>query len=448
MESDIRILEVEPVFEELKFRVPLKFGTGVVEKVTSYSVRVKVENKKERVADGRGNVLLSYLWAWPSETLSADERDTVMRDVCLKYCKVIENYKEYAHPIDIFFDVKADLLKGAAEAGEEHKLKGPVPELAALNCASPIDAALHDAFGRANEICSYAGLGPDFMGRDLSHYLGPDFHGEYLSRYVKKYYEAELPVFHLCGGLDKLTEDEISDDDPKDGLPVSLDQWIRRDGIFCFKVKLRGDDIDWDVERTKAVTEVARRELAKLGVRDFYLSGDSNEVCESPEYVIEYLNKLREVSPLALKSFLYYEQPTERDMEARKFDMRELSKIKPVIVDESVTDPEKLERAIELGWSGVALKTCKGQSSTLMYVARAAKAGLIYSVQDLTNPGLSLVQSAGLAARTSPVMGVEYNARQYIPRAHRDVQRRHPELFKVAGGKIKTHSIGNIGLGY
>jgi len=448
MDSDIRILEVEPEFVDLKFRTPLKFGKGVVTDITSYTVRIKVENKKGKTAEGRGNILLSYLWAYPSKKHTARERDAAMREIALRFCKVIEGYKEFAHPVDIYFDTKDDLIKAAGEVETEMRLKDPVPVLAALNCASPVDAALLDGFGIANGISSYDGLGPDFMNRDLSHYLGEDFRGEYLSKYVKKYYEAELPVFHLCGGLDKLTEDEITDDDPKDGLPVTLDQWIRRDGIFCFKVKVRGDDIEWDVARTKAVSELARRELARLGVSDFYLSADSNEVCESPEYVIEYLQKLKEASPLAFRSFLYYEQPTERDIEAHRFDMHEVSKIKPVIADESVTDLKKLELAIELGWSGIALKTCKGHSMAMMYVAKAARAGLVYSVQDLTNPGLSLVQSAGFAARIDPIMGVEYNARQYVPDAHMDVQEKHPELFRVAGGKIKTHSIGNIGLGY
>jgi hypothetical protein len=73
---------------------------------------------------------------------------------------------------------------------------------------------------------------------------------------------------------------------------------------------------------------------------------------------------------------------------------------------------------------------------------------MLYTVQDLTNPGLALVHSAGLAARSFPVRGVEYNARQYIPWAAQKVQRAHETLFRVRGGRIRTESLRSIGLGY
>ena len=89
MDGDIRILEVEPGFIDLKFRTPLKFGKGVVTDITSYTVRIKVENKKGETADGFGNVLLSYLWAYPSKKHTAEERDAAMREIALKLaCEV------------------------------------------------------------------------------------------------------------------------------------------------------------------------------------------------------------------------------------------------------------------------------------------------------------------------------------------------------------------------
>jgi len=36
-----------------------------------------------------------------------------------------------------------------------------IPALTTFLCASPIDAALHDAFGKVNKISSYQGYGPD-----------------------------------------------------------------------------------------------------------------------------------------------------------------------------------------------------------------------------------------------------------------------------------------------
>jgi len=128
--------------------------------------------------------------------------------------------------------------------------------------------------------------------------------------------------------------------------------------------------------------------------------------------------------------------------------MHQLSEIKPVVVDESLTTIEDLELAMELGWSGMALKTCKCQSSDLLFIVKAAEAGIPYTVQDLANPGIALIQSVGLAARSYPLLGVEANSRQFFPATSRPERRVHPGLFNVVEGQVSTASIRGIGFGY
>jgi len=449
LQSDIRLLDIEPVFTDEEFRVPLKFGTGVIRAITSLTVRATVETRAGKTADGYGNILLSDIWAFPSATLSHEVRDQAMRLIAERFCAALVADAQFGHPVDLYMQEKPKIAQINADVQAELDLGEAVPLLAGLVCASPADAALHDAFGNANGICTYDGYGPDFMEHDLSRWCGPEFAGEYINQYIHHAYKPNLPIFHLVGGMDKLTEGEIGDDDPDDGLPVSLDQWIQRDGLRCFKVKLQGTDNDWDVARTKEVAEVIQATYKQLGINDsFYLSTDSNEMNESPESVLEYLDRLRDVSPLAFDSLLYLEQPTERELAVHHFDMSEVAKIKPVVVDEGVTDLDKLDLARELGWSGVGIKTCKGHSSSLLYVAKVSKAGQVLTVQDLTNPGRSLLHSVGFAARIDTLMGVEYNSRQYCPAAEPDFRSRHESLFAVTDGQVSTDTIGNVGLGY
>ena len=448
MLSDIRTLEVEITLTEEPFRTPLMFGTGVIRTITSMTARVKAETRRGDVADGWGNILLSDIWGFPSAVLSHEDRDRAMRKVARAYGELVREYGTYAHPIDLYMDVKGELKKIAERVGREENLAEPMPVLGALVCASPVDAALHDAFGNANGVDVYEGYGPEHMERDLGAYLGDRYRGRYVGDCLRKAYVPSLPIFHLVGGMDKLRRDEVDDTDPKDGLPVSLEEWIERDGIFCFKIKLKGNAFDWDVERVRAITAVVRESRERMGQEEFYFSIDTNEQCENPEYVIELLEKLRMEEPDAFDAMLYVEQPTERDLSAHRFDMRKLAAIKPVVADEGITDVEHLSLARELGWSGVALKTCKGHSSALLYVAKAEQEGMVYTVQDLTNPGLSLIHSAGLAARIRPLMGVEYNSRQYIPHASPEIQRQHRGLFAVIGGRVSMESIRGTGLGY
>jgi L-alanine-DL-glutamate epimerase-like enolase superfamily enzyme len=442
--TDVRIVEVEPRFERETFRTPLVFGDSMVRTHTSLTVRVRVENGLGRTADGWGNILLAYAWAFPSDKLSPEQRDTAMRDVAAAFCAKAGVFPSRAHPIELFLELKSELPAVAEEVSRRRSLPQKIPTLASLVCASPVDAAIHDAFGRVNGMCSYDGCGREFMQHDLSAFLGPAFDGRYPADYLRREYAPELPVFHLVGGVDKLTHAELAPGDPKDGLPNCLADWIERDGVFCLKIKLRGNDLEWDIERMRQALEVLRSQ----GVTDFFLTADTNEMCESPRYCVDMLRRLKSECPACFERLLYLEQPTERDLSAHEFDMRELAAIKPVIVDEGVTDAADIDLAQRLGWSGVALKTCKGHSASLLYIAKAAEARMPYAVQDLTNPGLSFVHSAGLAARCYPIRGVEYNARQYIPWAAQGVQRAHSTLFRVQKGRIQTETLSPFGLGY
>jgi len=448
LDSDIKLTDIEPVFEDEEFRTPLKFGTGVIRAITSFTIRATVHNRRGERAEGLGNIPLSDIWGYPSDTMSHEERDAAMRQVAVRFCKLLLENARYGHPIDLYMELKPELSRLAQQVGEELQAKTPMPLLGALVCASPADAALHDAFGKVNGICSYDGYGPEFVDYDLSRYFGPEFEGRYVADYLHGAYKPQMPIFHLVGGMDKLRREEVTDEDPDDGLPVSLQEWIERDGLFCLKVKLTGTDIDWDVQRTVEVTQVIDEMREQIGIDGFYLSTDSNEMNESPDTVVEYLHKLREASPLAYDALLYLEQPTERDLNVHRFDMRPIAELKPVVVDEGVTDLEMMELAQELGWSGVGLKTCKGHSSSLLYVAKASESDMILTVQDLTNPGLSLIHSASLAARIDTLMGFEYNSRQYLPYAAPELRERHAHLFNVREGTVKTTSLSEIGLGY
>ncbi len=420
----------------------------MIRAITSLTVRATVENRRGDTAEGLGNILLSDIWGYPSAEMSHEDRDEAMREVALRFCELLMEGARFGHPIDLYMEVKPELKRIADEVGAGLAVATPMPVLGALVCASPADAALHDAFGNVNGICSYDGYGPEFIDHDLSRYLGDEFAGKYVADYVHDAYRPDMPIFHLVGGMDKLRRDEVTGDDPDDGLPVSLDQWIERDGLICYKVKLTGADIDSDVARTVEVAQVIDENRDLIGGDRFYLSTDSNEMNESPETVVEYAEKLREASPTAYEALLYFEQPTERDLRVHCFDMREVAEHKPVVVDEGVTDVEMLQLAEELGWSGVGLKTCKGHSSALLYVAYAHEHDLVVTVQDLTNPGLSLIHSVGLAARIDTLMGVEYNSRQYLPNAAPELRAKHPDLFTVTGGRIRTGSLSETGLGY
>ena len=184
-----------------------------------------------------------------------------------------------------------------------------MPRLAQLVAASPLEAAIHDAYGKALGQNAYNLLGPEFVGRDLAAYLTAEFAGEYLDRYTLRDPKPTMPLYHLIGALDPLTDADIS---PRinDGLPETLSEWIAYNGLTHMKIKLAGDNLQWDVDRTLAVDRVATEAQAARGCTTWHYSADFNEKCANVEYVLDFLAKVGEQSPAALDRLQYIEQPT------------------------------------------------------------------------------------------------------------------------------------------
>ncbi len=127
--------------------------------------------------------------------------------------------------------------------------------------------------------------------------------------------------------------------------------------------------------------------------------------------------------------------------------MHEAAKLKPVVIDESLLDLESLKLAMEMGYTGVAFKACKGQTQTLLLAAAAQKYGLFRCVQDLTCVGASLIHSAGLAAHIPGVAAIESNGRQYCPAANAPWDAKFPGVFTITDGTMNTALLNGPGLG-
>ena len=450
MLTDIKVREVQVFKAQASARRPLKFGAVVVEDLPIGFARATVESRSGRTAVGWGAMFLMDLWSWPSARAPRRATTRVMCALLDAHAALVADHGRFDHPIGIFMESEDGLRKAARDVCLQLTPGEEVPFLGALVAASPVDHAVHDAFGNVNEIDSYRACGPHFMPFDISRYLGPEYQGVYPSQFLRQDYLPAVPIFHLVGGLDLLRQSEVGDGALKDGVPDSLDRWIERDGVFCLKVKLRGKDIQWDVTRTIAVSDIYHdtRDRARpdLPARPF-LTADFNEQCESPDYVIEYLRLVRERAPRVFDELLYIEQPTERDLDAHAWDMRPVSTLKPVLIDESLASIQDFRRALELGWSGIALKSCKCLSTDLLLLCAAELAGIPYAVQDLTNPSIALIESIGLAARIHTIKGVEANSRQFFPSANEIIASVHAGLCEIRDGYARTRSISGTGLG-
>lgn len=447
--TDIRLQSAQATVERIAYRTPIKFGGRVVTDVLLLDVQVEVETGGGKRATGLGSMPLGNVWAWPTDQLTPVQTLDAMRALGERFIKEADRSGLQGHPLEITHALATGHAKAAEEVMRTAGLaSATMPRLAQLVAASPLEAAIHDAYGKVHAQNSYNLLGSEWIAADLAHFLSPEFADQYLDRYTLRTPKARMPLYHLVGALDPLVESDVQTP-VGDGLPETLGQWVIADGLTHLKIKLAGDNLAWDVERVVAVESAVAAAQRQRGCNQWNYSLDFNEKCQSVEYVLDFLLQLEARSPAAFGRVQYIEQPTHRDLRAHPENrMHRAAKIKPVVIDESLVDLDSLLLCRELGYTGVALKACKGHSEALLMGAAAQKFGMFLCVQDLTCPGRSFLHSASLSARIPTIAAIEGNGRQYCPAGNRGWDERYPSMFDVTDGTLGTSVLDGPGLGY
>ena len=393
--TDIRIEEVTTKYEEFRYRSPYKFGGVPVDRATILNVSCRVRTRNGKESRGFGSMPLGNVWSFPSREMSYDTTLAAMKRLSERIVSITNGCKEFGHPLDLHALLEPQFLSAAKELSKELNLSSPIPPLCTLVTASALDAAIHDGFGRVHGRSCYRTYGSDLLSRDLSAFLSTEFKGEWPDRYVKATPSPRIAMFHSVGGSDAVLDSELKER-LNDGLPETLAEWIRFNGLTHIKIKLQGENLEWDINRVVAIDRVATETRPNV---NWQYCVDFNERCPNVEYVLTFLRKVKELAPSGFERILYLEQPTARDLKSNPANsMHDAAKLRPVVVDESLTDLESLLLARELGYTGVALKACKGQSHTVLMAAASQKYKMFLTVQDLTCPGASLIHSVGIAA--------------------------------------------------
>jgi L-alanine-DL-glutamate epimerase-like enolase superfamily enzyme len=444
--TDIRSIHASLEFQPTRFRLPLKFGAETLETITCARVKLTVRDAAGKTAEGWGETPLSVAWVWPS-TLSYREREEALEAFCQQLAKTWSSFEMFGHPMEVghlFLETELQKLWSIFNQSRSE----PMPWLAALVCNSAFDIALHDAYGLLHQVPTYETYNARYMNKDLSWFMTPaeDVGVSFVGKYPQDYFvlprKDKLIAWHLVGGKDLLESSELTGEEPQDGYPVLLRDWIRRDGLKALKIKLRGNDATWDYERLVCVGKIAIEENVD------WLTADFNCLVTDPSYVNAILDELMLQYPRIYGMILYVEQPFPYDLESHQIDVHSVSARKPLFMDESCHDWQFIKLGRTLGWTGVALKTCKTQTGALLSLCWAKAHGMSLMVQDLTNPRLAMIPHVLLAAHADTIMGVETNAMQFYPDASKEEAKSHPGLYTRKKGSVDLATLKGNGFSY
>ena len=445
--SDIRIEEVSFGYEDYVYRAPVGFAGAVMDRATLITVHCTVRSRAGKVARGFGTIPFNHIFSFPSQKLSHEQKNEAMKALAAEMAQVMRRCREFGHPIELSWLLGFAYGVAAKGVSKELNLPEPIPPLCTLVTGAAFDAAIHDAYGKLHGLNSFDTLAPEFMNYDLGRYLGADFKGLYPQDFLLKRVKPIMTLCHLVSAVDPIDESE-NKIPLRDGLPETLPEWINYNGLRELKIKLKGTDLAWDLERVMHIERVTAETQMKRGIKNWAYVLDFNEKCPNVGYFIEFVRKLKDRTPEGFRRIKYVEQPTARDLKAHpENDMHEAAIICPVVIDESLIDVDSMLVARELGWTGAVVKSPKGLTQMILVASAAGKHGIFLAGGDMSCPGAALIQTGSFQARVLTITSIEANARQYLPQANARWETQFPGMFRTNNGMLRTSELGGPGLG-
>ncbi len=286
---------------------------------------------------------------------------------------------------------------------------------------SLVERAVIDAYCRARGTSFSEALRSNAFGIRLDE-LHPELGGYVPGELLPAEPLSRLTVRHTIGLSDWLTEDEIQPGErAADGLPESLEASIDEYGLTHFKIKISGE-ASADIERLKRVAAVLERSVPS----GYAYTLDGNEQFSTVSQFRSFWDLVQGEAELASfrEKLLFVEQPVRRDLAltARtKAELNAWEERPAIIIDESDSQIDSLETALDCGYAGTSHKNCKGvikgiaNACLLAHRCAADPEGcFILSGEDLVNIGpVALLQDLAVMANLG-IDHVERNGHHYF----------------------------------
>ena len=279
-------------------------------------------------------------------------------------------------------------------------------------------------------------------------------------------------VRQTIGLGDPLTVDDIpAPERLGDGWPQAIEEYATRRGVRYYKVKV-SNRLDHDLERLTRLATLLGRHLGSA----YRLTLDGHEQYKRAEDFDRLTEAIRARPHLSTlwNNVLAIEQPFDRSIALtsdRIGRLTDLSRAKPVIIDESDGTLDAYARALDVGYRGVSSKNCKGALRSILNAGltwirndRGLRTHYLMTGEDLCSVGIVPTQSDLCLAATLGLQHVERNGHHYHPGLSYlpDAQRRaaltaHPDFYveehgivgpRIVDGAFQIGSLHCTGFGF
>jgi hypothetical protein len=438
----LRVYDARFYLRNVRTRMTFRYGVAHLTGYPILHARVQTESGDGRRAEGVAADALPPKWF--DKDPAKDYRENVgdLMDVALVARDAyLALGQEPRTPFDLFREGLAAVMDYSDAEGLNH--------LTASFGSALFERAVADAASNAIGAPYHVLVRENLLGVDMAA-VHPELAGVQPRDVVAATPMDTLWIRHTVGLADPiLTADIAPAEVLDDGLCQSLEEYIARQGLRYFKVKVSGN-LGADLSRLAAIAALLDAQVQE----PYFVSLDGNEQYRTLDGFGALVAELQ-TRPRFRRFFgsiLFIEQPLERGValdETISGEMAALSKTRPVILDESDSDLDSFKRAARLGYRGVSTKNCKGIYKSLMNFALArhltngATDGSQYfmSGEDLVNaPIVPLHQDLATLA-TLGIPHAERNGHHYLSglrhlseKERTACLRAHPRLYAARDG--------------
>jgi len=452
---DFVVREVRLYERAVRLRMPFRFGVVTLTEAPQCFVRARIEFPDGGSFWGAAAEMLVPKWFDKNLALSNEDNFGQLR---LALTLAAEAYTDPKARRTAFGHFAAHYDAHTAACGA----LGLNPLVAAFGPAQ-IDRAVLDALCRGANRSFYEAMRGNFLGIDpslLPRYLS-ELAGFDMDRFLARLAPADsIAARHTVGLVDVIAGHPRQ---VNDGLPESLEEVVATYRHTFFKLKV-GGNADDDIERLAAIAGVLD------GIAGpYHITLDGNEQYDDIDAFLDLWRRI-EASPRLerlVAGILFIEQPINRHIALDK-DVSALSRIKPVIIDESDDSLAAFPRARARGYLGVSSKCCKGLYKSVLNAAhcrlwneQAGRERYFMTGEDLTTQaGLAVQQDLALVNLLG-LLHVERNGHHYVngmndlPETEQTAfLATHPDLYersndavrlKIRGGRLAIGSLAATG---
>lgn len=405
--TQLTVREIRLYERDVRLRMPFRFGVVTLTQAPQCFVRVRIELPDGRSHWGAAAEILAPKWFDKNLALSNEDNFDQLR-LALRLAATAYVDGQARSAFGHFAAHYADQIEAGGKQG--------LNPLVANFGPAQIDRAILDALALATGQSFYAlmranaaGIEPSLLASKL-----PDLAGFDMARFLGALAPRDsIAARHTVGLVD------VIDGHPahvNDGLPESLAEVVAAYGHRFFKLKV-GGNVEADMQRLTEIAAVIDRAQTPYSV-----SLDGNEQYNDIAALLELWRRMQDAPALKrmVDSILFIEQPITR-AHALDGDISALSKVKPVIIDESDDDLSVLPRARALGYAGVSSKCCKGLYKSILNAARCAMWNAEAGGTRYFMTGEDLTTQAGLAVQQDLALvnligltHVERNGHHYV----------------------------------